>query len=169
MLTATRLNELLEYEAASGIFRWRRSFRHISAGDLAGCSTAYGYWQIKIDGRIYMAHRLAWLYVKGQWPPGILDHRNGDGHCNQFDNLRLCDGTLNNANINKHDRNQSGFKGVYRNGKCATWVARIGYRKKREFLGCFGEAADAERAYDAAAARLFGPFAVTNQQLGLLP
>lgn len=167
-LTAERLRELLDYDSATGIFTWLGKGRK-KAGILAGCKTARGYWQIKIDGRIYIAHRLAWLYVKGEWPEGILDHKEGGGLRNEFNNLRECNGTQNNGNIGKRSFNKSGFKGVYRNGKWSTWVATIGFKKRVIFLGCHATPQAAAMAYDSAALAQYGEFAVTNKMLGLLP
>ena len=167
-LTAERLREVLNYDPAIGVFFWRGNGRK-KAGSVAGCKTQRGYWQIKIDGRVYLAHRLAWLYVNGEWPRGILDHKEGGGLRNEFENLRECTGTQNNGNIDKRSFNKSGFKGVYKNGKWSTWVARIGPQKCRQFLGCYADPKSAAMAYDSAAIRLFGEFARTNKMLGLLP
>jgi len=169
LITVERLREVLHYDPATGVFRWISNMRHAKAGCVAGCKTKQGYWQIKIDGRVYRAHRLVWLYIKGEWPGPMMDHEKGGGLRNELENLRPCTGTQNNGNIAKHVRNKSGFKGVYKNGKWSTWVARIGPQKRRQFLGCFADPRSAAAAYDAAAVRLFGEFARTNKMLGLLP
>lgn len=167
-LTAERLREVLHYDKTTGVFRWKINCHPVKAGDIAGCQTACGYRQIKIDKRIYRSHRLAWLYVTGEWPLSMLDHRNGDRSNNEFDNLRECNGTQNNGNIGKRSFNKSGFKGVYRNGKWSTWVATIGLKKRVLFLGCHATPEAAAMAYDAAAIAQYGEFAVTNKMLGLL-
>lgn len=51
--------DLLDYSPATGNFVWRKS------GGVAGCETANGYTVIGINGRLYLAHRLAWLVVHG--------------------------------------------------------------------------------------------------------
>ena len=168
-LTAERLRELLHYDQQTGVFRWLVNIQSVKAGDVAGCKTKCGYWQIKINGRVYRAHRLAWLYVNGEWPKGILDHKEGGGLRNEFDNLRACNGSQNNGNIGKRSFNKCGFKCVYKNGKWSTWVASIGFQKRVIFLGCHQTPEAAARAYDAAALSQYGEFAVTNKMLGLLP
>ena len=70
MLTEERLKEVLSYNAMdSGIFTWKiAKARSIKVGDIAGADDGAGYIQIQIDGTLYKAHRLAWLYVYGKFP-----------------------------------------------------------------------------------------------------
>lgn len=89
MLTAERLREVLEYDPAIGVFRWLiKPCGQISIGDIAGCRHGEGYVQIRVIGRIYLAHRLAWLYMTGEWPISLIDHRNLDRSDNRWSNLR---------------------------------------------------------------------------------
>jgi hypothetical protein len=90
-LTAERLRSLLRYNPESGQFAWRRRWAGVNAGDVAGfVSTRQSgrkYLQIKVDGRIHQANRLAWLYVTGSWPTKDVLHRNGDALDNSLRNL----------------------------------------------------------------------------------
>jgi hypothetical protein len=61
----------------------------------------------------------------------------------------------------------SGYRGVFSNGK--KWRAQITYQGKAINVGTFEDAAEAGRAYDAMAIKLFGKAAITNVTLGLLP
>jgi hypothetical protein len=47
------------------------------------------------------------------------------------------------------------------------WMARIGFEKKRIFLGYYIAEEEAARAYDKAAIEHHGEFACTNESLGL--
>lgn len=64
-----RLLELLDYNEATGDFRWRKDKTGgVKAGDIAGTIlTPKGrntsYRTISLDNRMYRAHRLAWFYV----------------------------------------------------------------------------------------------------------
>jgi HNH endonuclease len=48
-----------------------------------------GYRYVEIDGELYRADRVAWLYVTGEWPEGEVEHINGDRGDNRWENLRL--------------------------------------------------------------------------------
>lgn len=50
--------------------------RKANVGDVAGCVDKDGYIQIRLKGKMYPAHRLAWLYVYGEWPQDEIDHIN---------------------------------------------------------------------------------------------
>lgn len=69
MLTAERLRSLLRYDPDTGTFVWAaRTSNRIKIGDVAGRPHNRGYVAIGVDGRVYLAHRLAWLWVTGNWP-----------------------------------------------------------------------------------------------------
>lgn len=82
MLTQERLKELLTYEPATGVFRWRERRGNqgggcVAPGDEAGSVYKNGYRMIGVGGRRYGAHRLAFLYMTGAFPPAEVDHING--------------------------------------------------------------------------------------------
>jgi hypothetical protein len=88
-LTAERLRELLDYDAKSGKFFWRkRPCNRIKIGDLAGRIGASGCRTIQLDGKFYAAGRLAWLYVNGEWPKHIIRYLNKDQDDNRIENMR---------------------------------------------------------------------------------
>jgi hypothetical protein len=156
-LSQERLRALLHYDPETGRFTWiAPSGRRVKAGSIAGCKTC-GYIAIRIDGRRYMAHRLAWLYQTGQWPTCVVDHKNGERHDNRWSNLREATPSQNRANMRKLDRNTSGHKGVTRHR--AKWAAQIHVGGKHFHLGVYVSAAEAAEAYNAAAKQFFGEFA----------
>jgi hypothetical protein len=68
--TAEMLRAALHYDPLTGIFRHIKAKRGIRAGAIAGRRVSgKGYWQICINYQYFYAHRLAWLYVTGEWPP----------------------------------------------------------------------------------------------------
>jgi hypothetical protein len=162
-LTAERLRELLDYDPATGVFRWRVD-RHCGkgrvsakAGDIAGGIDGHGYHRIGIDGVRHKGHRLAWLYVHGELRKG-LDHRNRDCADNRIENLRPCNQSQNMANGARRITNRSGFKGVSWSASNKGWVAQIVVRGKAHYLGTFADPAAAHAVYARAATEHFGEF-----------
>jgi hypothetical protein len=108
---------------------------------------------------MYQAHRLAWLYMHGEWPVGDLDHINGDPADNRIANLRIATQSQNNANRRaRRGRN----KGVYMEKKTGKYKANICVNRKQIYLGRFESAEAAKAAYDKAAAQYFGEYARTG-------
>lgn len=159
-LTAARLREVLHYDPAAGVFTWRKSPRRGWVGKQAGTQTTTGYIAIKIgDNAPLLAHRLAWLYMTGEWPPEQIDHIDGVGTHNWWANLRSADSQLNQANSRKPRNNTSGHKGVYWDPDLGKWRAKLNVGSRQIHLGCFDDAAAAGAAYEAGAKRHFGEYA----------
>lgn len=157
MVDRDRVCELLEYSPETGVFRWKVSRTgKAKAGSIAGSKDRDGYIEIKIDRRLYRAHRLAWLVMTGKWPTIGLDHINRDRSDNRF--LNLMEATNSENCRNKiSSQNTSGFKGVYRDGR--RWRAQITLHGNQRCLGSFDDPETAHRSYCEAAKRLHGDFA----------
>jgi len=127
-LTQNRLKWLLKYSPDTGEFRWLVTKGRCRAGALAGATDAGGYRVIRVDGVLYKAHRLAWLYAYGRWPDGLLDHINRVPSDNRLANLRRATQSENMHNANR--RSRSGVPGVRWRAERNRWVAqiRVGYR-----------------------------------------
>lgn len=99
----------LSYNPTTGMFK--RLFNH---GRFRICKSldSRGYLRIKIDGKEYRAHRLAWLFVNGEFPLGNLDHINGIKTDNRFCNLRIASVAENSWNVGKRPHNTSGHKNI---------------------------------------------------------
>lgn len=157
-LTQNRLKELLTYDPATGVFRWSETPRKgVRAGHVAGNITRDGKGvRIRIDRISYKAHRLAWLYVHGDWPSGEIDHAKGTPYDNRFTNLRDASHTQNMGNAKRRQDNSSGFKGVARSAaKQERWRAHL----RGKYLGSFDTREDAHAAYAEAAGDFYGEFA----------
>ena len=149
-LTAQRLRELLDYEPGTGLFRWRMRvgrYGRIPAGSTAGGLDSNGYVLIRVDGKRYGAHRLAWLHVHGEWPNGEIDHVFGVKHDNRINQLRCVSLAVNQQNIRRPRKtNTSGYLGVSWHRGTSRWVAQMWINGKNTTLGYFSTA---EAAYDA--------------------
>lgn len=156
MLTAERLRELLEYNPLTGVFCWRVSRGTKRAGSAAG-SLRDGYWIIRCDRKNYGAHRLAWLWIHGEWPEGEIDHRDLVRSNNVLTNLREASHSLNNANRRLRPQN-AGMKGITCR-KSGKWVAQIAVNGVKMGLGTYLTAEEAHAAYRQAAIAHFGDYA----------
>lgn len=121
-ITATRLRELLHYDPETGLFTWKVARQGTRAGAFAGALN-HGYLRITIDWRHYPAHRLAWLYMTGEWPADLIDHINLVSDDNRFVNLRQATRAQNMHNSARPRTNTSGVKGVSR--YAGRWKAQI--------------------------------------------
>jgi len=149
-MTANELRDLLIYDPATGHFIWKqRVAKCIQIGDIAGNTNKIGYVTIGLQKKVYKAHRLAWLYIHGNWPVGLIDHINGIKSDNRIFNLRVVDETGNSENVRRpNKRNKSGFMGViwFQN----KWRASITINKKTRRIGDYITPEEAHQAYLAA-------------------
>jgi|JI10StandDraft_1071094.scaffolds.fasta_scaffold424518_2 hypothetical protein len=147
ILSVTRLRELLVYDPLTGHFTWReRRGNAKQAGSIAGSVNSDGYVTIRVDRRPYLAHRLAWLYQTGEWPEGLIDHKNRVKTENWFLNLRVVDHSLNGQNrVTVNKNNTSGALGVrvYK----GRFFARIVIDRKQINLGGYSSLEMAAQAY----------------------
>ena len=148
-LTAERLREVLRYDSETGHFFWKKKMSsRAMPGQKAGALTVYGYIQIRIDGVIHRAHRLAWLYLTGENPTGQIDHINRKRDDNRATNLRDVTATVNRQNIGLDSRkNRTGFLGVTAHKQGAIYQGQIHVNGERVSLGYFKTAAEAHEAY----------------------
>jgi hypothetical protein len=167
-LTADILRELLCYNPTSGLFIWRARKNPAWNGRWAGARAGFvspgegGRIQIAIFGRKHWAHRLAWLYMTGEWPIVEVDHKNLRMSDNRFDNLRLATHAENNQNRPTPLRNTSGYKGVTWHKMLNKWMAQIDANGRHIYIGVFVDRKMAAHAYDAAAKLHHGEFARLN-------
>jgi hypothetical protein len=171
MLSAEQVRQLLDYDPATGIFKWRakpgsarydRAFNSRCAGKIAGRSkpNANGYLEIRINGVLYTSGRVAWAYMTGRWPDLNIDHIDTDKANNRWNNLREATVAQNGWNTGLQlPRNNSGFKGVFLCRPTGRYYAQIAANGRRYHLGHFASPKEAHAAYVAAAQKYHGEFA----------
>jgi len=135
MLTQIRLKEILNYNPDTGIFTWKISTnRKIRIGDVAGClDKKEGYISIWINKNKYLAHRLAWFYVHGEWPPNDIDHDDHNRANNKINNLKPSNKQENAKNMSLRYDNKSGVPGVTWHKATSKWAVNI----RNKYLGVF--------------------------------
>jgi hypothetical protein len=164
VLTADDLRERLTYDLSTGWFFRRKSFHRWIAGERAGClNTTTGRWVIRVENKLYQAHRLAWLYVTGKWPAQEVDHINGDPTDNRWANLREATRSENMANRsgNKELSKSSRFKGVTLLIRRGSWKGQI-KKEGKNYQKEFADEVSAAKWYDLMAKKMHGSFARLN-------
>lgn len=150
-LTADRLRQVLRYEPRTGLFFWVEPAPKRVVGGVAGYTTkgAHPYVRIGVDGKHYLGHRLAWLYMTGAWPEAEIDHRNRIKSDNRWHNLREATHKQNAENQPSRLGTRSGVRGVYLqpNGRYQAYISHHG---KRIHLGRHDTLTAAKRARRAA-------------------
>ncbi len=139
MITQSMVREKWGYDETTGVFTHKN-------GKIAGNKNIYGYVRIGLNGKTHAAHRLAWLYVYGEFPNKHLDHINGVRHDNRISNLREVSMSGNSRNQRKaHSHNTTGFLGVSRmRNKFSAVICVNGVQK---YLGVFATPNEAHLVY----------------------
>lgn len=144
--TYNRLKELIYYIPETGIFYSIKTNKQIGSTK----KSRVPYVLIGIDGKQYYAHRLAWVYMTGEEPKGIIDHKDNDGLNNKWKNLREATKSQNGINSKVRSTNKLGVKGISKN--------RQGYLV-RICLGTYDTLEEAIEVYNSAILQHFGEFA----------
>ncbi|WP_078452199.1 HNH endonuclease signature motif containing protein [Pseudomonas aeruginosa] len=109
-------------------------------------------------GKRQYAHRLAWLYMTGEWPSDQVDHVNCEKNDNRWSNLRIAGKSRNMQNIGLRSNNSSGFTGVGYHRQTGRWRAFIVDDGKMVHVGLFDTIDEAATARERAAKRQYGEF-----------
>jgi len=160
MLTQAELQEALSYDPETGLFKWKyRPGKNgrIFDGMVAGAQNDSARVQIRIKGRMYKAHRLAWLYVYGYMPDGNtqIDHINGVPSDNRISNLRIATASQNLQNTGLFAHNKTGYRGVSIHKQTGKYRARIKLNQQEKSLGLFDTPEAAYSARRAAELAMF--------------
>ena len=153
IVTAELVRALLDYDPQTGIFtrKVRLAQRH-KAGDRADFlvkkGQLEGYHRISIKSQRFLAHRVAWLYVHGEWPAAQIDHKNQNKSDNRIENLRLADDCLNQQNIDPAQVNsKSGLRGAHFHPQTKKWRVKLGFEREYHDIGLFKTKEMAHAAY----------------------
>jgi hypothetical protein len=156
LITAEHVRELLDYDPKTGVFTWLerqvapRQWNVRYAGKVAGSiDNVYGYFRLAIYGKSYRSNRLAWFYVHGSWPNGVVDHINGVKTDNRLCNLRDVCKVVNGQNQRKATRKNksTGLLGATFDKRSQKFRADIKVAGKSKHVGYFASAEAAHEAY----------------------
>ncbi|MCP4314773.1 MAG: HNH endonuclease [Hyphomicrobiales bacterium] len=157
-LTVDRARELLKYDRTAGGLFWRVGGPGHRKGKRAGAVCGL-YRQIMLDCVNYREHRIIWLMQTGSWPPALVDHRDGNGLNNAWDNLRQATYSQNAFNRRPGKRNTTGHVGVCPDKASGKFEAHITINGRIHHLGKFECVADAVAIRCEAEKHYFGGFA----------
>lgn len=159
-LSHERLRELVNYDPETGVFTQRADYAGTRSarwapGRQCGHLAATGYLTMRLDHRLYQAHRLAWLWVKGAWPVHEIDHINGNRTDNRIVNLRDVPNAVNRQNTRAaRVDSETGLQGVTFCKRRRRFFSRIRLDGRARFLGYFDNSQLAHAAYLAAKRQL---------------
>jgi hypothetical protein len=155
-----KLQELFDYR--DGQLYWKVRIRtSIDLSKPAGYIGNDGYRAIKIEGKMYKAHRLVWKYHCGKDPKEFIDHIDGNKTNNNMENLREATRQQNNFNRGPAKKNELGIKGVRKDGN--KYRATIKINGKKKHLGMFFTIEEARLVREEAEKKLFKEFSVLNR------
>lgn len=140
----------MTYDPMSGRFTWISPSGRGQVRPEVGTLNEKGYRIIRVAGRLYRAHRLAWLYVYGKWPKEQIDHINGKKDDNRIANLRDVSGHINQQNRGRNLNNIALAKGVTWHKHNNGWTAQIMRNGKNYYLGTYQTIPEASAAYQRA-------------------
>lgn len=156
-ISHSRLVELLAFDEATGVLTWRKSpSNSVKAGARAGVfHPQSGGRYVNLDGKRYMAHRVAWFYVKKEWPKYDLRPINGNFDDCRIENLQDVPRQQIAHQRSALKTNTSGFLGVSRSNKKGKWQASITWNYVQINLGGnFETPEEASEIYEIASSRL---------------
>src|SRR5579859_1481765 len=126
VVTVERLREVLSYDPDTGEWRWLVSTgARVKVGAVAGGMNGDNYRVISIDGISYRSARLAWLYMKGEWPTHEIDHEDRNRSNDRWLNLREKTSSEQKRNQRRRIDNSSGYRGVSLHKPTGRWRARV--------------------------------------------
>ncbi len=158
VLTQDALKELLSYDPDTGEFIWIRA-RPNFLGKRAGWKDARGMTWLRLNGHLYPAASLAWLFMTGDFPTKRLAHMNNDSSDVRWRNLKQATRSQIQGKQRLAKDNSSGAKGVTWDKGMRRWRAQINRSGKRTYLGLYATIDEASAAYRKAALQEFGEFA----------
>lgn len=121
----------LKYFKDSRMFKsWNTRYAHKPAGSINKSS---GYIEIRINGKAYLAHRLAYAIYHGKHPTKVIDHIDGNKLNNIITNLRDVTISQNSRNSSKRTNNTSGKTGVSYCKRSNKWFAYAGSKNTGTF------------------------------------
>lgn len=148
-LTQARLKDILKYEPSSGNFYWRNPAYESRRGVLIKPQPKGRGINVKLGGKSYRTHRLAWLYMTGDFPEYGIRHKDNDRMNNAWDNLEAETSDLRGKG-GAINRKKSRIAGVNWDKESNEWQVTITLKvgTSPDFTEAVKARWDAEKEYD---------------------
>lgn len=147
-LTQEQVRALFDYDAENGWLIRKKDEHGRVVNRPCGIKPGnHGYGRVSIDGKLYLTHRVIWLWYYGTWPEHEIDHINQNKMDNRIENLRPATRSENMQNIGMKSNNSTGYPGVYFHKRDNKYQAQIAVNNKKIYLGLFASAEEAFEAY----------------------
>jgi len=128
-------------------------------GSIAGNVTPQGYRRVKVDGVLYLCHRIIYLMHSGKDPKEKeIDHINGIKSDSRPANLRMATRSENRQNTSVYKSNALSIKGVWYDKARFAFFCAVQKNKVNEKFGPFNTAKEAKDKYQHEAKERFGKF-----------
>lgn len=158
-VTQELLKELFEYKDGNLYWIKKPSKKSpIVVGEKAGYKRPTGYIAIGINKKMYLVHRLVYLYHFGTFP-NVLDHIDGNPSNNCIENLREATHRENSLNSRIRYDNTSGYKNVSWHKLRKKWYVQMKVNGKPTPIGYYDDVELANKAAIMAREKYHGIFA----------
>jgi len=138
LLLRDLLLEIFDYKDGKLLWKVAKGTRTDLLGKEAGNKREDGYVRIKVNNRLYLAHRIIFLMVNGYLPKEI-DHIDGNRSNNKIENLREVTKSENAQNRKTPINNTSGVKGVCWHKATKKWYVQLQVNKKNKYFGTYDD------------------------------
>lgn len=145
-ISQEELKRVVSYDPDTGEFRWLKSGKPGLNGFIAGTKRPDGYSQICIKQELYLAHRLAWVYIHGVWPKQKIDHIDRDRGNTRIKNLREVTDSENGRNTIDNKERQSSTIRVCWNEHKNNWEILVNFGSGKRIVWSFDSEEEAIQA-----------------------
>lgn len=155
--THSEVKELFNYDEFSGTLTRKIDVANNAKKDMkVGWINSDGYLNVKIKRVTFKVHQIIWLWMKGTWPTGVIDHINRNKLDNRVSNLRDTTIAVNNINKGVRKDSKTGIPNVTWRERDKLFYVACRANGKQNYLGSYRNISDAKTAAEIFKNRLGG-------------
>ncbi len=124
------VEQLFRYEPDTGALYWLIPGKGRQLNRRAGCfDRRNNRWVVCVNGILELQHRVIWKLQTGKWPLKTIDHKDGDGSNNRWENLREASRAEQNQN-RLYNNNQLGLRNIHFDPRRGKYIVQIRHEGK---------------------------------------